>query len=121
MSSIAGKAASISIFAVCAFAAIFEKLPRPYPVLDTHFNIVAQNGAHAAATRTTLTKTVDRSLFEVFLDNPDDYDADGVSKLRASHLRVLNTRQADHMEPQKYDVQRSVADGGGSRHGIGAY
>ena len=108
-----GTARSVSSFDMSALVAVFELLPRPYLVLDTHFNIVAQNAEHAAATRTASTRTVGRALFEVFPDNPDDYDADGVSKLRSSLLRVLNTRQADLMDIQKYDVQRSVADGGG--------
>ena len=95
------------------FAAIFTKLPRPYLLIDTHFLIVAQNDAHAIATRTQPSQTIGRALFEVFPDNPDDYSADGVSHLRASLLRVLNTRQPDRMEPQKYDVQRTIADGGG--------
>lgn len=113
MSGIAGKAPSVSPFDIFAFAAIFEKLPRPYLVLDTHFNIVAQNCAHAAVTGTTPNVTVGRPLFEVFPDNPDDYSADGVSKLRASLLCVLNTRQTHLMETQRYDVQKGVANGGG--------
>lgn len=95
------------------FDAVFEKLPRPYLLIDTRFNIVAQNAAHVTATLTDRNKAVGRSLFEVFPDNPGDYSADGVSELRASLLRVLNTRKPDQMEVQKYDVQHPIADGGG--------
>jgi PAS domain-containing protein len=95
------------------FAAVFDKIPHPYLVIDTHFTIVAQNQAHAVAARTKPGAAVGRPLFEVFPDNPDDSGATGVSQLRESLLRVLNTRQPDQMEPQQYDVPLSPAEGGG--------
>jgi light-regulated signal transduction histidine kinase (bacteriophytochrome) len=49
---------------------------------------------------------VGRPLFEVFPDNPDDPNADGVANLRASLSRVLNSATADSMAIQKYDVRR---------------
>ncbi|MEI9929484.1 MAG: PAS domain-containing protein [Rhizomicrobium sp.] len=95
------------------FTAVFEKLPRPYLVIDAHFVIVAQNDAHAAVTMMKKGSAIGRQLFEVYPDNPEHYSADGVSYLRASILSVIKTRHADEMAMQKYDVQRSWAQGGG--------
>jgi PAS domain-containing protein len=94
------------------FAAAFELLPRPYLVLDTHFIIVAQNIAHAAVSLTESSETIGRLVFEVFPDNPENYSADGVSALQASLLRVLNSRLPDEMAVQRYDVRRSLSEGG---------
>src|SRR5690606_29162147 len=47
-----------------------------------------------------------RPVFEVFPDNPDDVDADGVSNLRSSLLTVLDTGRPDLMPTQKFDIQR---------------
>jgi hypothetical protein len=82
------------------FAAVFEKLPRPYLVIDAHFVIVAQNDAHAAVTMMRKGSAIGRQLFEVYPDNPEHYSADGVSYLRASILSVIKTRQADEMAMQ---------------------
>jgi hypothetical protein len=95
------------------FAAIFEKLPRPYLVMDSHFIVVAQNDAHAAVTKMKKGSAIGRQLFEVYPDNPEHYSADGVSHLRASILNVIKTRAPDEMALQQYDVQRPLAEGGG--------
>ena len=54
-----------------------------------------------------------RGIFEVFPDNQDDPQADGVRNLRASLERVLATRQGDAMAVQKYDVRKPASQGGG--------
>jgi light-regulated signal transduction histidine kinase (bacteriophytochrome) len=54
-----------------------------------------------------------RNIFEVFPDNPADPHADGVRKLRASLERVLQSRAADVMPVQKYDIRRPESEGGG--------
>jgi signal transduction histidine kinase len=45
-----------------------------------------------------------KGIFDVFPDNPDDIQATGVGNLRASLNRVLETRAADSMAVQKYDI-----------------
>ena len=88
------------------FQALFEKAPNLYMVLDPELRIVAVSDAYNRATMTTREQMVGRHLFEVFPDNPDDPDADGVSNLRASLGRVMATRKPDAMPIQHYDVQR---------------
>jgi len=46
-----------------------------------------------------------RNLFDVFPDNPDLPGADGVSNLRASINRVLQTAKTDTMAIQRYDIR----------------
>jgi PAS fold len=103
----------LQIVDVPDFAAVFDKLPRPYLVIDSHFVIVAQNDAHAAASKMIKGAAIGRQLFEVFPDNPEHYSADGVSHLRASILNIIKTREPHEMAPQQYDVQRPLAEGGG--------
>jgi PAS domain-containing protein len=91
-------------------ATFFEQSPRPCLVLDGNFTLVAQNAAHAAATMTKREDTLGRSLFEVFPDNPNDSNADGLSQLRQSLLNVLKTRAPDMIESLKFDIEHP--DGG---------
>jgi PAS domain S-box-containing protein len=95
------------------FEALFEAAPGLYLVLDPGLNIVAANAARLRATMTTREEIVGRNLFDVFPDNPDDPAADGVRNLRRSLERVLQTKAADAMAVQKYDIPRPEAQGGG--------
>ena len=98
------------------FRALFDAVPGPYLVLrpdDPHFTIVAVNQAYTRATWTRAEDILGRGLFEVFPDNPNDPDADGVRNLHASLRRVLESKTADTMAPQKYDIRRRECDGGG--------
>ena len=95
------------------FITIFEKTPGSCLILDTHFTIVAQNDAHARSTMTKREETVGRLLFEVFPDNPNDSNADGLSLLRASLLNVMKTCAADTIPVLKFDIERPMSEGGG--------
>jgi PAS domain S-box-containing protein len=88
------------------FRALFESLPGLYLVLTPDLTIVAVSDAYLKATMTKREEILDRKLFEVFPDNPDDPAADGVSNLRASLNRVLQNGVSDTMAIQKYDVRR---------------
>lgn len=92
------------------FVPVFDKTPGLYLVLDPSFKIMAANDAYCAATLTARDAIVGRHLFEAFPDNPHDSAANGVENLRASLLKVLKTRQIDHMKIQKYDVRRHGTD-----------
>jgi len=92
---------------------IFEKLPGMCLILDTSFNIVAQNDAHEKATLTRRKDTVGRFLFEVFPDNPNHQNAVGLSAVRESLLTVLKTRAPHRIEAIKYDIARPLSQGGG--------
>jgi PAS domain S-box-containing protein len=84
--------------------AIFEATPDPYLILDPEFHIVAVNDSYLSATLTERGKIIGRGIFEVFPDNPDDQNANGVSNLRASLEKVLVTKKPHRMEIQKYDI-----------------
>lgn len=85
---------------------LFESLPGLYLVLTPDFKIVAASDAYLAATMTTREAIIGRHTFEVFPDNPDDPNATGMSNIRASLNRVLETKKADALAIQKYDVRR---------------
>jgi signal transduction histidine kinase len=95
------------------FKALFESAPDIYLVLSPDLRIVAANDARLRATNTTRDQIIGRPLFEVFPDNPNDPAASGVSNLRASLNRVLQTRAPDAMAVQKYDIPRPASEGGG--------
>ncbi len=95
------------------FRALFEAIPGLYLVLRPDLRIAAVSAAYLAATMTRREEILDRNIFDVFPDNPDDPMATGVSNLRASLLRVIADRVPDTMAVQKYDVRRPVSEGGG--------
>ena len=90
----------------------FDGSPHPYLLLDPGpgLVIIDVNDAYAAATFTRRDDIVDRSLFEIFPDNPDDPLADGVSNLYTSLKIVADTGRAHAMAIQRYDIR----DGGGA-------
>jgi PAS domain S-box-containing protein len=56
---------------------------------------------------------VGRPLFDIFPDDPDDPNADGVANLTASLGRVLARKRPDRMAVQKYAIRRPAGEGGG--------
>ena len=90
------------------YRAIFEAVPGLFLALDPDLRIVAVSDAYLAATMTGRESILGRGLFEVFPDNPDDPDADGVSNLRASLERVRERLAPDAMALQKYDIRRAT-------------
>jgi PAS domain S-box-containing protein len=94
------------------FERLFQASPGCYLVLSPDLTIVAVSDAYLRATMTHRDVIVGRALFEVFPDNPDDPQADGVAKLRESLLRVLEHQRPDRMSIQKYDIRRPAAEGG---------
>ena len=93
------------------YRVICDRSPGPCMVFDTSFRVLAQNEAHARATLTKPEQTIGRSLFDIFPDNPNDSSANGLAQLRASLLKVLNTRERDAMPLIKYDVERPGTGG----------
>ncbi|HLJ53083.1 MAG TPA: PAS domain-containing protein [Rhizomicrobium sp.] len=91
------------------FRLIFDLTPGMCLILDTSFNIVAQNEEHARATLTTSKNVVGRWLFEVFPDK-DDSRATGVSLVRQSLLNVLATRTTDVMPITRFDIQTETGE-----------
>ena len=94
------------------FQALFESAPGLYLVLTPDLKIVAASDAYLRATMTEREKILNKGIFEVFPDNPNDPLATGVSNLRASLKRVLQNGVADAMPTQKYDIRKPPAEGG---------
>jgi len=101
---------------VLDFRLLFEAAPGLFLVLlpnPPEFTIVAASDAYLRATMTERDEIVGRGLFDVFPDNPDDANADGMSNLSASLNSVLESRTAQTMAVQKYDIRRPESEGGG--------
>src|ERR1051325_10307964 len=95
------------------FKTLFEAVPALYLVLSPDLYILAVSDAYLEATMTTREAILGRHLFDVFPDNPNDPNADGVRNLTSSLKRALETRSADIMPVQKYDIRRPASEGGG--------
>jgi signal transduction histidine kinase/CheY-like chemotaxis protein len=95
------------------FRALFEAAPGCFLVLDPDLRIVAVSDAYVAATMIRRDDVLERGIFDVFPDNPDDPAATGVGNLRASLERVRKTGRPDTMAVQKYDIRRPDSEGGG--------
>ncbi|MGC3991236.1 MAG: PAS domain-containing protein [Chthoniobacteraceae bacterium] len=88
------------------FRALFESLPGLYLVLKPDLTIVAVSDAYLKATMTERAAILNRSIFEVFPDDPKETEADGESNLRASLNRVLQNGLSDTIAIQRYPIRR---------------
>src|SRR4051812_24871721 len=91
------------------YEALFNAAPAAYLVLapdSPRFTILAVTDAYLLATETSRDRILGRGLFEVFPDNPGDSLGHGMRNLDASLMRVLNTRAADLMPIQRYDIHK---------------
>jgi two-component sensor histidine kinase len=87
------------------FEAVFYASPSPMLLMAAdapRFTMVAVNGAHAAAFRTTPDALVGHGLFEVFPPDPDAVTAAFLDTIRGSLDRVMSARRADEMPIQRY-------------------
>lgn len=90
---------------------IFESLPELYMVLDLDFKIINVSDAYAQATLIKRADVIGKNIFEVFPDNPNDENADGVKQLKYSLMQVLNYKIASTMTLQKYDIRKPDGSG----------
>jgi signal transduction histidine kinase len=95
------------------FRLLFESAPGSFLVLRPDLSIAAVSDAYLNNTLTKRNEIIDRNIFDVFPDNPNDPNADGVSKLKTSLERVLKNKVSDAMSIQKYDIPKPKAEGGG--------
>ncbi len=94
------------------FQSLFESAPGLYLVLDPEtYTIVTASDAYLAAVGVEREAIVGRSVFEVFPDDPDDPEADGTERLRASLARVNATSRADVMDVLRYPIRRDQGSG----------
>lgn len=88
------------------FQFLFQSVPGLYLVLLPDLTISAVSDAYLEATMTKRNEIVNKNLFEVFPDNPNDPEADGVSNLRSSLEKVIKYKRPHQMQIQKYDISR---------------
>ena len=94
------------------FRALFESAPGLFLALTPDLRIIAVSDAYLEAAMTTREGILGRNLFDVFPANPSAPSTTGVDNLRASLERVLQTRRADIMAFQEYDIRRPASAGG---------
>lgn len=92
---------------------MFEALPGNYLVLRPDLTILTATNSYLSLTHITREEVAGRNIFDVFPDNPDDHNADGVGNLRTSLNRVIDTLQPDAMAAQRYDALYSGGKAGG--------
>lgn len=86
---------------------LFKASPEKILVLRPQsFEIVAATDDYLKATMTREEDIVGKTLFEVFPDNPEDQQADGVQNLLASLQRVQSLKIPDVMGVQRYPIRR---------------
>jgi PAS domain-containing protein len=93
--------------------ALLQALPGVFVLLDDQLSIVDISDAYALSTMIERDRVVGKNMFEVFPDNPDDPNADGVRNLQASLQRVIESLKPDTMAVQRYDVRKPLDEGGG--------
>ncbi len=86
------------------FRRIFESSPDLYLLLSPDLRIVDASDAYLNATHTNRQEITGHQLFDIFPDNPQDPNADGVSNLGASLAYVLQHKSPHSMNVQKYDI-----------------
>ncbi len=103
---------------VVDYRSVFESVPGLFLLIrpDAAWTIAGASDEYLRVTRTEREEIVGRPLFEVFPDDPDDPAADGVTRLRASLVRVVATRAADVMAVQKYAMRDPDTGGFVARH-----
>ena len=100
------------------YEAVFKALAAPLLVVTPEFTIVAANDAYLEETGRERADLLGRHYFAVFPGNPnapDDPDARGAERLRASLERVLATGERDTMPPAPASYSASLSSGRADR------
>ena len=91
----------------------YESVPDLYLILSPELYIITASDAYLKASFKTRKGIQGRYVFDVFPDNPETPDADGVRNVKASLDQVLKTAQPHQMALQRYDVLRATTEDGG--------
>jgi PAS domain S-box-containing protein len=86
------------------FRKIFESSPDLYLLLSPGLVIIDASDAYLNATLTKRQDITGHKLFDLFPDNPQDPNANGVTNLSASLSSVLQHKSPHSMPVQKYDI-----------------
>lgn len=90
-----------------AYRRLFKASPGNILVLRPgNLEIVAVTDAYLRATMTQESQVLGKTLFEVFPDDPEDPQAEGVANLQASLERVQSLKTADILGILRYPVRR---------------
>lgn len=84
---------------------ILHNVPGLYLILNPELHIVEASNAYLSATLTKREEVINKYIFDVFPDNPDETNASGEFNLKASLNRVLKFKKQDTMPVQKYDIR----------------
>lgn len=86
---------------------LVESSPLPRMIIDPRagLHIIDTNDAYAAATLVERGRVAGEKLFEVFPDNPDDLNANGVANLYESLQTAAQSGRPHTMAVQRYDVR----------------
>jgi signal transduction histidine kinase len=88
------------------FQKIFLSAPGLFLIVSTDFIILDLNSSYEKVAMKKREEMIGRNIFEVFTDNPDNKDANGVSNLSKSLHSVLKEKRRHAMAVQRYDVQK---------------
>lgn len=87
---------------------LFKAFPLPSVLLKVDapkFTIIAVNSALLAVSqKSSESELLGKGLFEVFPDNPNDANANGVNNLSTSLVKTITTGTIQEMPRQKYDI-----------------
>ncbi|MDB6151662.1 MAG: Histidine kinase [Chthoniobacteraceae bacterium] len=101
-------------FAEASFRVLFESAPSLYLVLTPDdYTIAAVSESYLQATMTDRASIIHQRMFNVFPDNPEHPEIQGVKDLTASFERVKAFRRADVMPVQRYPIRRPPKQAGG--------
>ncbi|MFF4353438.1 PP2C family protein-serine/threonine phosphatase [Streptomyces sp. NPDC001530] len=87
------------------YAAVFRALPGMVALLTPQLVYADANEEFLRMSGRTREQLINRHLFDVFPDNPNDPTSTGMRNLEASLRRVLATGERDAMALQRYDVE----------------
>ncbi|MFF7387648.1 PP2C family protein-serine/threonine phosphatase [Streptomyces scabiei] len=93
------------------YAAVFQALPGMVALLTPELVYADANEEFLRMSGRTREQVVNRYLFDVFPDNPEDPSANGMRNLAASLNRVVATGERDAMALQRYDVESAERPG----------
>lgn len=85
---------------------VFESLPGCFLIVDpmSDYRIVEATEAYLRVTGKDR-GIIGKPIFNVFPDNPENNNGDGLRRLKASFRKVLDTCKPDVMNIQRYDIQ----------------
>ncbi|MHC5560892.1 hypothetical protein [Kocuria sp. U4B] len=86
------------------YRALFEKMPIIGYVVATDWRIVAVTDRLLEEIHRSRESVVDKDVFEVFPDNPNDPTANGAAVLRASLERAFTSGMPEKLPRQRYDA-----------------